>query len=108
MIERNAYSDDTWRPAVLKTQANCNIGIPELVEAIHKHRFFLSEGHHLSGLFEARVRQRFFGELQQMLLKQALEQMERNGSLNKVIRSLAERREDPYSQAEKTVKAFFE
>jgi LAO/AO transport system kinase len=105
MIGRNTHPDDTWRPVVLKTQANCHIGISELLEAIHKHRFFLSEGHHLSGLFEARVRQRFLGELQETLLKHALEKMEKNGSLKKVIRSLAERREDPYSQAEKTASA---
>jgi LAO/AO transport system kinase len=105
MIERNSHADDTWRPVVVKTQANCNKGIPELLEAIMKHRFFLSEGNYLSDLFEARVRERFLGELREMLLKRAVEKMERNGSFNKVVRSLAEKKEDPYTQAEKTASA---
>lgn len=105
MIERNSHADDTWRPVVVKTQANCNRGVSELLDTINKHRFFLSEGHRLSDLFEARVRERFLGELREMLLKRALEKMERNGSFNKVVRSLAEKTEDPYTQAEKTASA---
>jgi len=105
MIERNSHADDTWRPVVVKTQANCNRGVSELLDMINKHRFFLSEGHRLSDLFEARVRERFLGELREMLLKRVLEKMERNGSFNKVVRSLAEKTEDPYTQAEKTASA---
>ena len=105
MIERNSHADDTWRPVVVKTQANCNRGISELLEMIFKHRFILSESHRLSDLFEARVRERFLGELREMLLKRALEKMERDGSFNRVVRSLAEKTEDPYTQAEKTASA---
>jgi len=105
MIDRNSRADNCWRPVVVKTQADCNRGISELLEMIFEHRFILSESHRLSDLFEARVRERFLGELREMLLKRALEKMERDGSFNRVVRSLAEKTEDPYTQAEKTASA---
>lgn len=104
MLEMQTYSEDTWKPTVFKTQAIHNEGIPEFVEGIEKHRSFLFEGKQIDRHIEERLRQKFLDELQNMLMKEVLERIEKDSPLNTIIKSLVDKTKDPYSQVEKILK----
>jgi LAO/AO transport system kinase len=106
MLINNKLPDDAWSPSVLKTQAVHDIGISELLEEIEKHRVFLKESRHIKHVLEERVRQKFIAELQNMLLKEAMEQIEKNNSFQEILRSLIDKSENPYTQAERVMKEF--
>jgi LAO/AO transport system kinase len=103
MLDMQTYTEDSWRPAVFKTQAIHNEGIPELAEGIEKHRSFLFEGKHIDRHIEERIRQKFLDELQTMLLREVLERIEKGTPLNSIIRSMIDKTEDPYSQVERVL-----
>jgi hypothetical protein len=69
---------------------------------IQNHRSFLLEGRHMAHLIEERIRQKFVDELKNMLLKKGLERIE-GREFDEIIRSLIEKKEDPYGQAEQVV-----
>jgi LAO/AO transport system kinase len=104
MLYSNAYAEKSWSPAVLKAQAIHNIGIPELLEEIEKHHDFLAEGRHIERVLEQRVRQKFLDELQNMLLNEVIARIEKDPSFYKILRSLIDKTEDPYTQAERFMK----
>ncbi|MGD9031352.1 MAG: methylmalonyl Co-A mutase-associated GTPase MeaB [Desulfobacteraceae bacterium] len=103
MLFNNAKSEGSWSPVVLKAQAIHDIGIPELIEKIENHRSFLLEEGQMDNVIEDRIRQKFVDELKNMLLKKGLERIE-GREFDEIIRSLVEKRDDAYSQAEKVVK----
>jgi len=104
MLYSNAYAEKSWSPAVLQAQAIHNIGIPELLEEIEKHHAFLTEGRHIEHVLEQRVRQKFLDELQNMLLNEVIARIEKDTSFDKILRSLIDKTEDPYTQAERLMK----
>ncbi len=104
MLEMQTYSEDTWKPTVFKTQAIHSEGISEFVEGIEKHRSFLFEGKQIDLHVEERLRQKFLDELQNMLMKEVLERIEKDRPLNTIIKSLVDKTKDPYSQVEKVLK----
>jgi LAO/AO transport system kinase len=104
MLEMQTYSENTWKPTVFKTQAIHDEGIPEFVEGIEKHRSFLFEGKQINRHIEERLRQKFLDELQNMLMKEVLERIEKDNPLNTIIKSLVDKTKDPYSQVENILK----
>jgi LAO/AO transport system kinase len=102
MLFNNAKPEGSWRPVVLKAQAIHGDGIAELVEEIENHRSFLLEEGQMDNVIEERIRQKFVDELKNMLLKKGLERIQ-GREFDEIIRSLVEKREDPYSQAENVV-----
>lgn len=104
MLYSNAYAEKSWSPAVLQAQAIHNIGIPELLEEIEKHHAFLTEGRHIEHVLEQRVRQKFLDELQNMLLNEVIARIEKDTFFDKILRSLIDKTEDPYTQAERLMK----
>ncbi len=102
MLEMKTYPDGAWRPPVLKTEALHRRGIEELVSEICRHRAYLGDT-----LWEERKRQRAEGKfldiLRDILLRETVERLRREGRWEGLLEELRGRRVDPYSAVEKVV-----
>jgi LAO/AO transport system kinase len=90
---------DRWRPPILKAIATESTGIDEVLDAMAKHRAYLSE--HPEG--QQRVKMRAAIELEtilrEALLQRLLDQVGPAG-LARTVEQVAARTIDPYSAAE--------
>ncbi len=88
-----------WQPPVLKTQATKNTGVPALAEAIFQHANYLKR-QGKENARSKRLRASFFNALQQMLLEEAVERLNREKKLESLLAALEKRRIDPFSAAQ--------
>ena len=92
-----SISAEGWTPPVVETQAVKSVGIDGLVDAIEKHRAYLSE----SGLLEERRRRRRSSELTEALRDRLARKAEKQIADSAALRTLVERVEagelEPYS-----------
>jgi len=102
MIDRNDYSG-CWEPTILKTQADTNQGVDELLKGIERHSTFSLESGEREQLIRQRVRQRFLEALRETALEKVMQKLERDSGLDGIVSSLVEGKEDPYSRAEAIV-----
>jgi LAO/AO transport system kinase len=103
MIDRNDYPAGCWEPSIIKTQADTNQGIDELLEEIERHCSFVRESGEREQLIRQRVRQRFLEALRETLLEEVMNKLENTHPLDGIISSLVEGKEDPHSRAEEIV-----
>jgi LAO/AO transport system kinase len=90
---------DRWRPPILKTIATESTGIDEVLDAVAKHRAYLSE--HPEGQQRLKLRAAIDLEtiLRETLLQRLFDQIGLE-ELNRTVEQVAARRIDPYSAAE--------
>jgi len=92
-----------WRPPIMKTIANQNIGIAEVVETFGKHH------NHIDGNGQLTVRrtERTKNEMLDLLDSRIGEHIRRNvvenGKIDKLVEEIKARRTDPYTEAAKIV-----
>jgi len=103
MIDRNDYPPGCWEPSILKTEADTNHGVDELLSEIERHSTFSLESGEREKLIRRRVRQRFLEALRETVLEEVMEKLERDSGLDGIVSSLVEGKEDPYSRAEAIV-----
>jgi LAO/AO transport system kinase len=100
MLEFNTYAEGSWRPPVLKTEAQRGTGVEELVEAVLAHHEWLE----LSGEMDRLLREKH-ATLFQTLLKERLfaevwGPLQKNGDFEVLIDDIVARTRDPYSAVE--------
>ncbi|UCH22199.1 MAG: methylmalonyl Co-A mutase-associated GTPase MeaB [Deltaproteobacteria bacterium] len=93
-----------WRPPVIMTAAAKNEGIAELADAFMSHRQHLAhQGRLADTLFEHELR--FFRQIVQVLaVEKIFDQVSELPAYIDLIKSLKERKIDPYSAAERLIK----
>ncbi len=87
-------AQDNHRPPVLRTVANQNKGLPELVESVLD---FLKSSRHRRVWQEVRIREELIGLLEKQLTGLIRDQWEKDGGLEKAVRQIERRERDPYS-----------
>ena len=87
-------AQDNHRPPILRTVANQNTGLPELVESVLD---FLKASRQRRVWQEVRIREELIGLLEKELTGLIRDQWEKDGGLEKAVRQIERREKDPYS-----------
>ena len=87
-----------WLIPIVKVVASRGEGVPELADAIERHRTFLESSGHLEKDRRERARKQLIAAAQAELLRRAL-QRAGDGGLNDLVDAIAERRLDPHTAA---------
>ena len=87
-------NQDKPRPPILRTTANQNKGLPELVESVLD---LLKSSGHRRDWQEVRIREELIGLLEKQLTGLIKDQWEKDGGLEKAVRQIENREKDPYS-----------
>lgn len=93
-----------WLPKVYKTVATKGEGVPELLDAISRHKLFLDE----RGLRKKKARERsvraFMALLEETLTARTLQRIRRNDSMREMLDRIADRQLDRYTAVEEILK----
>ena len=100
MLEMRKAVEGSWSPKVMRTVAQRGTGIEELVDEILAHREFLFSSGSINAFLRERNERHFVDILRDSLYKRAMEFMERDGELARVVDGIGTRVIDPYSAAE--------
>jgi LAO/AO transport system kinase len=103
MLEFRAAAEGSWRPQVLKTEAQRGTGIEELVGEILQHRDHLMSSGTINDFLRERNERHFMDILRDSLLKRALDYMAADDTLDRVVAGMVNRDIDPYSAAEQVL-----
>ena len=103
MLDMNRYGAGDWRPPVHKTQAIHNIGIPELLQLIDRHRNHLGDAY-WKEREKRRLQGKFIEILKDDLFRKALEKTRSQDRWEPLMEELGDRKIDPYSAAEEVLK----
>lgn len=95
-LERN----EGWTVPILKTVAHKEEGIAELIDETEKHREYLQASGRLEEMRRKRARRQLLTLAQAMLLNGVLESVEGDGTLDRLVEAIAERKTDPHTAAE--------
>jgi LAO/AO transport system kinase len=92
--------DEGWQPPIIETEALKGRGIPELMDAIEKHRRFLTENDR--GQWDAvvakRAKMQLLDTLREEALRELLRRMEARGeNLDELVRKVTAKETDPYT-----------
>ncbi|MDZ4278879.1 MAG: methylmalonyl Co-A mutase-associated GTPase MeaB, partial [Dehalococcoidia bacterium] len=88
---------------ILQTVATKAGGVPELADAIEEHRRRLEASSELGQQRLERARRQVLAVARHELLAGILRSAEQDGRLEELVRSVAERRLDPYAAAERLI-----
>jgi len=100
MLEMNSYKSDAWRPQVLKTEAQKNRGILELVEEAERHRSYLVSSGELQRHQEEKNAKLFMDLLRDRLFAEVYGHIHVNGRFRAIMEGIQSKRTDPYSAVE--------
>ena len=103
MLEFRSAPEGSWNPRVLKTEAQRNTGIEELVEEILLHRDHLMSSGTIDDFLRERNERHFTDILRDGLYKRALDFMAADNTLGRVVSGMGNHTIDPYSAAEKVL-----
>lgn len=97
MIDMNHRGEGEWRPPVVRTVAQKNEGVSELVEKIEAHRNYLCGSGRLTHFEENKSALRFTELLKDRLFQQVHERIREGGRLSRTVQAIARREIDPYT-----------
>lgn len=106
MLDLIPQDNSKWKPVVLPAQAIEGKGIEEIVEAVLEHKNYLA----LRGEIKNRRRDRARLELIEVIehtLRQHISELASNDSFQSISTTVAHRKMDPYSAAEKILNKTF-
>jgi len=96
---------DGWTPPVLKTIALTGAGVPELIEKIEEHRYFLeTDTKRRENLLKTKAEAELIEAIRERISKTLINQLKREGKLDKLLSEIVEKKTDPASAAEKLVR----
>jgi LAO/AO transport system kinase len=96
---------DGWKPPVLKTVALTGEGVPELIEKIEEHRCFLeTDTEHRQNLLKTKAEAELIEAIKEKVSRTLVDQLKREGKLDKLLSEIVEKKTDPASAAEKLLR----
>ncbi len=98
-------AQDNHRPPILRTVANQNTGLPELVESVLD---LLKSSKQRRVWQEVRIREELIGLLEKELTGLIRDQWEKDGGLEKAVRQIERRERDPYSIVQERLDLLFQ
>ncbi|HWI41421.1 MAG TPA: methylmalonyl Co-A mutase-associated GTPase MeaB [Verrucomicrobiae bacterium] len=103
MLEMNRYAEGEWRPPVLKTEAQRNTGIEELVEGVERHRRHLVDSGEMERVARERNSVQFLGLLKEGLFSRVASRIHVDGRFRGIMEGMFTRSIDPYSAVEEVL-----
>ena len=101
VLEMGRRRENAWEPLIFKTEAILGKGIFELVYGIYRHKQALEQSNLLGQKLRERTKTTFLEILETEVMAHFIEKMEGGGRWDKIIDDLMNRRDDPYSVAQK-------
>ena len=101
VLEMGRKREDSWEPAIFKTEAIVGKGIFELVYGIYRHKQTSEQSQTLEKKLRERTKATFLEILESEVMTHFVEKMEREGKWESLIDDLTKRRIDPYTVVEK-------
>jgi LAO/AO transport system kinase len=95
--------NEGWEVPILKTVAHKEQGVVELVEAIGRHREYLTESGRLEEMGRTRARRQLLSVAQGMLLEGVLSRAREDGRLEGLVEAIMAREMDPHTAAERLI-----
>ncbi len=95
--------NEGWEVPILKTVAHKEQGVVELVEAIGRHREYLTESGRLEEMGRTRARRQLLSVAQGMLLEGVLSRAREDGRLEGLVEAITAREMDPHTAAERLI-----
>ncbi|MEJ5349478.1 MAG: methylmalonyl Co-A mutase-associated GTPase MeaB [Desulfosoma sp.] len=92
--------DQHWEPPIIETEALKGRGVPELLEAVERHRQYLLENDRIQweAVSQKRARTQLLETLREEALAELLRRMEKRGqSLDDLVSKVTQRETDPYT-----------
>lgn len=102
MLDLNSEKSD-WRPPIAQTIASKDQGISDVVQMIEDHTAYLKESGQLKIRREERVESEFLAMLTDELQRKVLVPLKQNHKLENLVKDLASRKSDPYSEVKKVL-----
>lgn len=93
------YAEGAWVPPLAKTVASDGTGVPQLAEAIESHRAYLAEDGRLESDRRERLRLEVLERARDILLRRLTANLEKSGTLARMLDDLLARKTDPASAA---------
>ncbi len=103
MVSMNEYGEGDWTPPVLPAIAQNSTGLPELLEAIDRHRLFIYKEENMGRYRAGKARVELLEILKKKLLEKAVDDLSRHNLLDRLLDGIARKLTDPYSVVEKVV-----
>ena len=100
MLDMKPVKSGEWQANVLKTEAQRNRGIEELVEEIDRHRGYLFSSGAINHLLEEKNAQQFIEILKERLFSEVFAHIKVNGRFREIVAGMMTRQQDPYSAVE--------
>jgi LAO/AO transport system kinase len=101
VLEMGRKREDSWEPAIFKTEAILGKGIFELVYGIYRHKQASEQSQTLEKKLRERTKATFLEILESEVMTHFVEKMEEEGKWENLIDDLTKRRTDPYTVVEK-------
>lgn len=102
MLDLNSEKSD-WRPPIAQTIASKDQGISDVVQMIEDHTAYLKESGQLKIRREERVESEFLAMLTDGLQRKVLGPLKQTHKLDDLVKDLASRKSDPYSEVKKVL-----
>lgn len=97
MLDMKPSKSGEWQAKVLKTEAQRNVGIEEMVEEIELHRSYLFSSGTISHLLEEKNANLFMEILKDRLFAEVFGHIKMNGRFREIVDGMMTRQKDPYS-----------
>jgi LAO/AO transport system kinase len=103
MLEMRACQEGSWCPQVLRTEAQRGTGVEELTGEILAHRDHLFSSGSIHDFLRERNERHFMDILRDNLFKRAIDFMQQDGTLSRVVDGMGANTVDPYTAAEQVI-----
>lgn len=100
MLDMKPGKPGEWQAKVLKTEAQCNVGIAELVAEMEAHRDFLYTSGSITHLLEEKNATMFMDLLKDRLFTEFFAHIKVNGRFRTIVDQMMSREKDPYTAVE--------
>ena len=102
-IYTDLQRNEGWDVPILKTVAHKEQGIKELLEAIDRHREYLTESGRMEEMTRKRARRQLLAVAQKMMLERVLDGASGEARVAELVEGIASREIDPHTAAERLI-----
>jgi len=103
MLEFTTFTEGSWRPPVLKTEAQRGTGVEELVAAVLSHHEWLEQSGEMDRLLRDKHATLFKTLLKERLFAEVWVPLQKHGDFEVLLDGIVARTRDPYSAVEEII-----
>ncbi len=104
LLEMGGFDRKGWHPPICLTVGTDGTGLPDLVQAVDRHREFLNQQKAQPEFEKKRREEDFLRILQGQAVNKLIVSLRHSGSLDQIVSRLVRGESDPYSESEKVLK----